>query len=455
MCDRGKHSIKPGCATLIDSLRERFAGVHINHRRVAGGAAIIGALTIVAKLFVAAREMGIAWRFGISSVVDSYQLSLTITTWVPMMLAGVAPVVLVPRLVALDNRGSDYRAFVAELNGTMLLLGIAISVMTFLVAPAAASLLGSSSNPGLLAMTATMSRQMAVVALFTILVGYLSARLQSRQRFAYSVTEAIPATTIALFAIAPGAASAERLVLGTLTGFFLQSIVLAMMASSEDHVPLRLAFRHRSNEWRSLYGSLFIMVGAQAILALTIPIDQGFAARLGPGAVATLGYANRIVFMATGFGAVVLARALLPVLSQAAAAGDLEIGARHARQWSLMLLALGALASAMIWLMSDWAVALLFQRGSFTAADSRSVAAALRFGALQLPFYFAGLALVQWIAALGRYSLLLIIACAALAMKVLMNFLLVPSLGLAGLMIGSAGMYALSFACQSMVTRRR
>ena len=440
---------------MIEGLKERFAAVHVNHRRVAGGAAIIGALTIVAKLFVAAREMAIAWRFGISSIVDSYQLALTITTWVPMMLAGVAPVVLVPRLVALNNRGANYRAFVAELNGTMLLLGVAISAMTFLVAPAAASLLGSRANPEVLQMTANMSRQMAAVALFTILVGYLSARLQSRQRFAYSVTEVIPATAIALFAVAPGGASGEHLVWGTLAGFFLQSAVLAIMATSADKVPLTLAFRHRSNEWHSLYGSLIIMVGAQAVLALTIPIDQGFAARLGSGAVATLGYVNRIVFMATGFGAVVLARALLPVLSECAAVGDLETGARHARMWSFLLLALGALASIMIWLVSDWAVALLFQRGAFTAENSRSVAAVLRFGALQLPFYFAGLALVQWIAALGRYWMLLVIACAALATKLLMNFLLVPSLGLAGLMIGSAAMYALSFACQSVVTKRR
>jgi murein biosynthesis integral membrane protein MurJ len=440
---------------VIAALLSRLAAVHPNHKRIAAGAALIGVLTIVAKLFVAAREMAIAWRYGVGTTVDAYQLALTITTWLPMMLTSVMTVVLVPRLVALGNRPAERRSFVAELNGTVLMLGIAVAALTWIAAPAASALLASGSNAATLELTATMSRQMAPVAVFTIVVGYLSARLQSRERFAYSVTEALPAIAIGLLVIAPWVhGGAAPLIWGTLVGFLIQALVLGAMTARGDMGLGGLRIRHRSPEWRTLYGSLLVMAAGQVVLASTIPIDQAFASRLGPGAVATLGYANRIVMLISGFGAIVLARALLPVLSSTVADGSHELGGRQARQWVWLLMLIGAAITVAVWLLAPWVVSVIFERGAFTTANSEAVAHVLRYGALQIPFYFAGLTAVQWIAARGRYASLVVIACLAVLLKVAMNLVLVQSFGLAGIMMATAGMYALSFACLYFAANR-
>jgi murein biosynthesis integral membrane protein MurJ len=440
---------------VIAALLSRLAAVHPNHKRIAAGAALIGVLTIVAKLFVAAREMVIAWRYGVGTTVDAYQLALTITTWLPMMLTSVMTVVLVPRLVALGNRPAERRSFVAELNGTVLMLGIAVAALTWIAAPAASALLASGSNAATLELTATMSRLMTPVALFAIVVGYLSARLQSRERFAYSVTEALPAITIGLLVIAPWVhGGAAPLIWGTLVGFLIQALVLGAMTARGDMGLGGLRIRHRSPEWRTLYGSLLVMAAGQVVLASTIPIDQAFASRLGPGAVATLGYANRIVMLISGFGAIVLARALLPVLSSTVADGSHELGGRQARQWVWLLMLIGAAITVAVWLLAPWVVSVIFERGAFTTANSEAVAHVLRYGALQIPFYFAGLTAVQWIAARGRYASLVVIACLAVLLKVAMNLVLVQSFGLAGIMMATAGMYALSFACLYFAANR-
>jgi peptidoglycan biosynthesis protein MviN/MurJ (putative lipid II flippase) len=188
---------------------------------------------------------------------------------------------------------------------------------------------------------------------------------------------------------------------------------------------------------------------------VTAPIDLAFAARLGEGAIATLGYANRIVGLIIGFGSVVVARALLPVLAGAAADGEHALGSRQARQWAGLLVGLGVAAVAIGWPLAPTAVALVFERGAFNAGDSRAVAHALRFGLLQLPFVFGGLALVQWIAASGRYGVLLAVACLALVVKITMNLLLIHPLGLAGLMAATAAMYAVSFLGQLAFVMRK
>jgi peptidoglycan biosynthesis protein MviN/MurJ (putative lipid II flippase) len=440
---------------LLTSLVARFSTVHTNHKRIASGAALIGLLLILAKLFVAGREVAIAWRFGVGGLVDAYQLSLTIATWLPVMLTNVMTVVLVPRLVQLQSRPEEQKLFLAELNGSVFAVGILLAVAVWLAAPGASALLGSRTEPATLQLTASISRQIAPVALFMIVAGYLSARLQSNERFAYSVTEAIPAAMIALLVLVPVAISSEsRLVSGALLGYAMQVIVLGAMLHRGDRSVALVRLRHRSAEWPSIYRSLLIMAAGQLVLTVTLPIDQLFASGLGEGAVATLGYANRIITLVTSFGVVVLARALLPVLSGTAAAGNFVLGSRQARQWSWLLFGAGLAVGAVGAFVAPLIVSLLFQRGAFTAGDTAAVAKLLRFGMLQLPFYFAGLALVQWIAAIGRYGVLLVVACAALTVKILANLLLVRPLGLEGLLVATAAMYALSFTLQYLFVVR-
>ncbi len=270
-----------------------------------------------------------------------------------------------------------------------------------------------------------------------------SARLQSRERFAYSVTEAIPALAIALFVIGMRQSGGSALLTGgTVTGFLRASsrAMRAMVQRGDGALgSLSLAASLARMGVTLCLGA--VMVAAQAVLAFSIPIDQAFAARFGAGAVATLGYANRIVILVTGFGTVVLARALLPVLSRTIADGDHELGSRHARQWAWLMFGFGAAIALAMWLFADWGVSLVFERGAFSGADTKAVARVLQFGLLQVPLYFGGLVLVQWIAATNRFRYMLIITSCALIVKIAANIVLTPMFKLNEIMISTALMY--------------
>lgn len=433
----------------------RLAGVHANHKRIAASALAIAILTGIAKLFVAGREIAIAWRYGVSTTVDAYQLALTIVTWLPMMLISVMTVVFVPLLVALSNKEEERRRFVRELNGTVLLVGLGLASMLWLAAPSGARLFAGALGPPAVELTIELSRLMSPVAFLFIWVGYLSARLQSRERFAYAITEAVPALIIAAAVFAPLAASpALRLGWSTAIGFAIQVMVLAFMVVRAEASMGGFAWRHRAPEWRSLYRDLGTMALGQVIFTLALPIDQAFAARISPGAVAEYGYATRLVTLITALATMVFTRALLPIFSRAVADGQSAMAGRQARQWSILMMAMGLILVAVTWMFAEQAVGLLFGRGAFTAADVARVAHVLRYGVLQVPFLFAGMALVPLIAARGGYSTLLWIACGSLALKLAMNFLLAEDFALAGLMSATAVMYAFSFASQYLVSRK-
>ena len=438
-----------GRPSIAAPMLERLSRVHVNHKKIAASALLIGVLTLAAKLFVAGREIAIAWRYGVSVTVDAYQLAITLVTWLPMMAVSVMTVVLVPRLVAARASSSEQRQFVDELNGTIIAVGLGLAVFTWAVAPFGSRLLGSGSDPLTIELTTAMCRLMSPVACFLLWTGFLSARLQAQERFAYTVTEAVPALIIAAAVFLPLAVGPRaRLGLATTGGYLLQAAILIAMIRKARHGFGAISLRHRAPQWSSVYRDLLVMLLGQIVVTAVLPIDQAFAARIGTGSVATLGYANRIVLLITSLGGVVFTRAFLPIFSSAIVEGQGKAAARQARQWSILLMIAAAGVFTVSWVVADWAVSIVFQRGAFSPADAARVAHVLRFAMLQVPFLFGGLALVQLIAAKGLYSSLLWIACGGLAIKVGLNLLLVDSLGLGGLMLATAAMYLFSFVCQ-------
>lgn len=428
---------------MIRALLARLRLTHANHRRIATGAFWIGLFVLATKLFAAAREMAIAWRYGISAEVDAYQLAFTVTTWLPMWLSGVAGFVLVPRLVALRRSEGD-KGFIDELNGGILLLGGGLMVLTWIGAPFVTGLMTGSLAPATRSLARSLAADMAPIALMIVAGGYFAARLQAREHYAFGIAEAAPALTIALFVVlGPIEAATAPLLWGTVLGWVLYALWLGRMTAVADRPLGRLRFRHRSEQWALLYGPILAMGIGQLLVTTTIPIDQVFAASLGEGAVSTLGYVNRIITLITSFGFVVFARALLPVLSAAVAEGDHELGRRQALKWAWAMAGLAAAGTAIGWLLAPIGVQILFERGAFSAADTALVSEVLRYALLQLPPFFAAIVLLQYYAAASRYTAILVVDLIALLAKVAVNALLVEPMGVAGITLSSAIMYAL------------
>jgi peptidoglycan biosynthesis protein MviN/MurJ (putative lipid II flippase) len=424
------------------TVARRLGSIHTNHRRIATGAVRVTLFVLAAKTLVVGREVVIAARYGISGVVDAYQLSFTLVSWLPLIACSIGTSVFVPRLVGLRDR-EERAAFTSELHALVVVTGVGLTLLTVLIGPWVTAWFGQDLSASTQALSATMIRQLGPVALLMVLAGYHAIRLQALERHAYSFLEAAPSAGIIIFILlAPPGLGAAPLIWGIVAGATAQVVVLAWMTRVADGGPNALALTLRSPVWQTVSGPIAIMAMGQVVLAAAVPIDQYFAAGLGDGALAIMGYVNRLVGLATGVGAVILARALLPVLSDVAANGGRALGRRQALQWSCIMLAVGSGMAVLGWIMAPWGVAKFLERGAFSAEHTLAVAGVLRFGVIQLPFYFAGIALVQWFAAFGRFDLLLGACVVGIAAKISLNYLLAAPFGLAGIMAATACMYA-------------
>ena len=405
----------------------------------------VGALVLAAKVIGAAKEMAVAWRYGVSGVVDAYLLALAITTWLPVILSSVSLVVFVPRLAGLE--GQEREKYISQLNGLYLALAVFSTILTYFAGPPIAGWIAGGLDVKTVSLARSAVMWLSPAAGFITVIGYLALRLQSRRKFAYTFFEATPSALILLSVLLLASAAAiEPLLWGTVAGFGLQMLILMSLTQKADKSLGGISFPDfRSPGWKATGAAFGTMLVSQLISGLNTPIDQIFAARVGDNAIATLGYANRIVALATALGATVIARAALPVFSSAVLAEPMAVARRQALTWVMVMLAAGVCAAIIGWRLSTPVVGLLFERGEFGHEDTQIVSSVLRIALLQLPFYFSNVVIMQWFAAVKKLNLILFSIVSGIVFKIL-SILLLFDHGIYAIPASTAVFYAIGSA---------
>ncbi|MBV6272882.1 hypothetical protein KVP09_08120 [Alcaligenaceae bacterium CGII-47] len=411
---------------------------------------------LLGKVVGAFKEMAVAYRYGVSDVVDAYQFTLTIANWLPLTLVGAFSVVLIPVLVRSRHQDKGpHQQFLREIQGWALLVGATLGIGLYFIWPLVLDVVGRSLPASVQGMSGLLIMGFAPAALFTIWTGLSAARLRAHERHVNTLLDSVPALVILVWVLlSPAESGVWPLLWGTLVGYALQSLILYGFAQAVDPMCGPPAISRQAVQWSALASAAGIMLVGQLAMSLVGPIDQYTASGLGANANSTLGYAARLLALIIGIGAASVGRAALPVFADIQSRGDAGHARRTALKWSGVMLVGGFAVMLVGWVLAPWGVAFLFERGAFSAQDTASVAHVLRWGLVQLPFYFGVLILVQLLASQNRYWVMAWIAIANFLLKAVMNEILAPSMGVAGIMLATGMMYALSYACYLYVALR-
>ena len=440
--------------SLLDTLGARCRIADPQHLAIFRGLLTVGLFTLLGKLMSAAKEMAVAYRYGLAAEVDAYQFVYNLVSWPLGIWASVLTAVLVP-LVARMRVSSPQAIprFRAELAGFTLVLGMALALLGWLGLgallrfdlsglPAHSAQLAATALPGLILMLP-----------LGLLVALLSTWLLAAQRHVNTLLECVPTLFITASVLLFAGGGISPLVWGTITGCACQLLtLLAPMSTRRELEPP--VFNRDSASWQWFWQGFGIMLAGQALMSFTVIIDQFYAVGLGTGALAMLGYANRVLSLILGLAAIAVSRATLPVFSQvsADAAGQVY---RVAVSWARLMFAGGVAVMLLSYLAAPWVIRLLFERGQFDATDTAQVAEVLRYGLPQLPFYFASRVLVSYALSQRRYGLIAwsgVIGCGG---KVLGNLVLVPHLGVNGIALATMAVYGLNALFFWLALRRR
>lgn len=418
---------------------DRLRNAQAHHHAIARGMAWVIVFVLVASAARGAREMAIAYRYGAGPEVDAYLFVLALVSWPIGSWFSVLSVVLVPLASRIRQwTPQELSVFRAELLGFTLLLGSGLGFLGWFGLP----WLLKSPWVGLPVLTSEIAARivfpMSLLLPLGMLVSLLSAWMLADGRHANTLLESVPAIALILILIAGSGRDIEPLVWGTLAGFGCHLVSLGLFLNKSGEVDLP-RFTRYSSQWGFFLQSLGIVLIGQALMSFAGVIDQFFAAHLGTGAIAKLNYANRLLTVILSLGATAVSRATLPVFSQ-------ELGGptlRHvAKQWMRILFGVGVIGVMIGWLFAPWVVHVVFEHGEFTAQDTFVVTEIFQYGLVQVPFYFSGIVLVSMLASQSRYRVIATISASLIVIKILANIFLVSWLGLKGIVLATACMYA-------------
>ena len=430
-------------AGLPNALRwlERLPKEHI---RIFKALVTVAILVAMAKGVGAAKEMAVASRYGTGPIIDAYVFTLALVTWPVTAWVGVTTVTLIPTMIGLG--GANARSadrFRREFIGVTLLIGVLFGVVTgaVLAFGAHAGLFGLARPVS--SLVEAIAAPMSLLAPLGMIVGLLSSLLMASHRHTNSLLDGVPPLVIMIAVIAFPRGSGP-IVLGSVAGVALQALASALVQPPQWR-DVRPAFSMQSEHWPSFWKNFGVVLLGEILITATGVVDQLSVARLDASSNAVLSYANRLIALMTALGATAIARAALPVFAEVRAAGDGREWALSMR-WAALLFGAGLAAAAAAWLLAPLGVRLLFQRGAFSAYDTKAVTQAVQFGLIQLPFYFSAITLAQIMAGTMNYRAFLQSNILAFTGKLACNILLTPVLGLRGVLIGTAVMYTISLA---------
>jgi len=410
------------------------------NRQIFGAAAIVGLLTALVKGVSVGKELVVAWRFGTGDELDAFLIALVVPGFIINVVAGSFNAALIPTYVRVKEQQGLKEAqklFSGVMVWSLGLLGITTIVM-MAAAPIYLPLIASGFDPQKLDLTLHLLWAIAPIILLSGILNIWSAVLNAGERFALAAVSPIltPVITILLllgfrswgiFALSAGlvcGAIAEMIILGV--ALHWQKISLR---------PKWYKFDANLRQVASQYAP--IMTGA-FLMCSTGLVDQSMAAMLAPGSVAALDYANRVISLPLTLSTTALGTAVIPYFSKMVAQED-WLNIRHTLMGYLRLIFAVTIPLMVFFIVgSELIVQLLFQRGSFTASDTRLVAQIQNFYALQIPFYVAVILVVRLINSLQISYLLAWGSGFNLIINILGNYVFMYWLGIKGIALSTS-----------------
>ncbi len=360
--------------------------------RVTKAAGVVGAATLLSRLFGFIRDVVIAWFFGAGLSSDAFFVAFRIPNLLRRLFAeGSLSIAFIPVFTEyLTVKGRDEAFKLAR--AAMLLLSMilaVVAVLGVLLSPVIIKVIapGFISSPEKFFLTVNLTRIMFPYIFFIGLVALCMGILNSLGHFAAPALAPVflnIAMICSVFFISPYMSDpVTGLAIGVLIGGVLQlALQVPFLIKKGLYFWQRVQIFHPGLK---RIGVLMLpAVFGAAVYQINILVGTLLASLLPEGSVSYLYYADRLVQFPLGIFAIATATAILPSLSRQAASRDLEaVKATFAHAMKLVLfITIPSMVGLII--LREPIVALLFKRGVF---DSKAV----QLTAYALLYYSIGL----------------------------------------------------------------
>ena len=405
---------------------------------------------MTSRILGVVREQVLASLFGAGNAMDAFNVAFRIPNLVRDLFAeGAMSAAFVPtftRTLTTDGRERAWRLGNSVVNMLVIITGVLVILGIVFAAPLVTAFAGDfRSVPGKLELTVLLTRIMLPFLTMVAVAAAVMGMLNSLHAFF------IPALSPAMFNVATilcaltlvpvmprfGLPGIAAIAIGTLVGGLAQVALQWPQLRREGFTWRPTLDWHDAGLRRVL-----VLMGPGTIgvaaMQVNVFVNTLLATGAGTGAVSWLNYAFRLMYLPIGLFGVSIATATLPAVSRHAARQDTAaVRTTIADGMSLMMM-LNIPATFGLLVLAAPIVRLIFERGAFTSADTMATAAALQFYAIGLVGYSVVRIVAPTFYALGQNRIPVVVSIATMLVNAGLNIILVRTVGVRGLALGTS-----------------
>jgi putative peptidoglycan lipid II flippase len=351
-------------------------------------AGLIALGSIASRVLGVVREIVKAGLFGATGSVGALEVAIRVPSIIyELLVGGMVNSALVPVLsdyATPERRSELWRLLSAMLSVAVVVLS-AFVLIGEVLAPQIVWLMAGGLDPALQAEATRLLRIMLPVILFLNAAGIVTGALYALKRFTY------PAFTAAVFNAATVAAAlllgprvgVASVALGVLAGAILQ-LVVQWPGLRDARLRLGLSVHHAALR---RIGRLYIPIAIGLIVdMLGVALSYNLASRTGEQSIPWMQYSATLIQLPLGLVSIAVSIAILPTLSRQETGNQPKAFRATLAHGLRLILALTIPATVGLWVMATPIVALVFEHGTFGAADTVATVGALRFHLIGLIF---------------------------------------------------------------------
>ncbi len=407
--------------------------------------ATIGSLTLLSRILGFVRDMMIATFLGAGMLSDAFLVAFKLPNFMRQLFAeGAFNAAFVPLYAGTRaTQGPDAAKKLAEeIHAVLLLVLIIVSALGVIFMPQLMVVLapGFDSDPEKYRLTVLLTRITFPYMLFISLVSLQGGILNSIDKFA-----AVAATPVimnicliaAMLLVSPFTpTTAHALAIGVMVSGISQYFWLFYFCRRSGVGPRFVKPKLTANVRR-----LLSLVGPAAlgssVTQINLVVNVIIASHIA-GAVSVLYYAVRIEELPFGVIGIAVSTALLPMLSRQIREGKIEV-ARHTQNRALELsLLFGIPATVALFVIPYPIVAVIYQHGAFTSADTQATFKTLIAYAIGLPPALAVKIFASTFYANQDTKTPVRIAIACVCINLVLNLTLMGPMGYVGLALSAS-----------------
>ncbi len=409
----------------------------------------VGGATASSRILGFARDMFMAAALGTGPVADAFFVAFRFPNLFRRLFAeGAFNSAFVPLFTRALKEGedADARRFGREALAALLTLLLIVTAIAEILMPFLMFVLapGFSADPAKFDLTVLLTRiafpYLTLVSLVALFSGVLNAKGRfAAAAFAPALLNVVFIAALAVVLLADLHQTRDASIIlswATVIGGALQ-LAIVVWAANRAGVGLRLQRPRLTSGVRRLAKLAVPGVLAGGVTQINLVIGT-IIASLAPGAVSYLYYADRLYQLPLGIVGVAIGVVLLPDLARALGNGLADVASHTQNRALEFALALTLPAAVALAVLATPIIAILFERGVFTEADTTATASALAAFALGLPGFVLIKVFQPAFFARENTRTPMVFAAIAVAINIALSLALFPSLEHVGIAIATS-----------------